>query len=79
MIGGREIAASYGPKSSMVLCEARLEAWVRGSGQVSDDVCGTTAISIRRVQGFAPRAAFSGTRRKRWRRNERSESAKPLY
>src|SRR5882672_10503822 len=39
MIGVRENAASYGPKSSMVLCKARREAWVRGSGQVSDDVC----------------------------------------
>src|ERR1700732_980417 len=39
MIGVRENAASYGPKSSMVLDEARRKAWVRGSGQVSDDVC----------------------------------------
>jgi len=39
MIGVRENAASYGPKSSMVLSEARRKAWVRGSGQVSDDVC----------------------------------------
>src|ERR1700676_4010794 len=39
MIGPRENAASYDPKSSMVLSEARREAWVRGSGQVSDDVC----------------------------------------
>src|SRR6202158_5460183 len=39
MIGVRENAASYGPKSSMVLSEARRKAWGRGSGQVSDDVC----------------------------------------
>src|ERR1700686_679217 len=39
MIGVRENAASYGPKSSMGLSEARRKAWVRGSGQVSDDVC----------------------------------------
>src|SRR5260370_9379740 len=39
MIGVRENAASYGPKSSMVLSEARRKAWVRGSGQVSDDGC----------------------------------------
>src|ERR1700686_3679988 len=39
MIGVRENAASYGPKSSMGLSEARRKAWVRGSGKVSDDVC----------------------------------------
>src|SRR6202162_547049 len=39
MMAVRENAASYGPKSSMVLSEARRKAWVRGSGQVSDDVC----------------------------------------
>src|ERR1700682_4673751 len=39
MIGVREAAASYGPKSSLVLFKARRKAWVRGSGQVSDDVC----------------------------------------
>src|SRR5216684_1511327 len=39
MIGVREDAASYGPKSSLVLFKARRKAWVRGSGQVSDDVC----------------------------------------
>ena len=39
MIGPRENAASYSPKSSMVLSEACRKAWVRGSGQISDDVC----------------------------------------
>jgi hypothetical protein len=38
MIGVLETAASYGPKSVLVLDEPVLEAWVWGCGEVSDDV-----------------------------------------
>src|SRR5262252_7762712 len=59
MMLAREGAASYGPKSAMVLSEPV----DKHGSEVADKSVMTlsipVAISIRRLQGFAPQAAFS--------------------
>ena len=52
-MGARENAASYGPKKSTVLCEARRCTWARGSGQISDDVCWRTRKGHRYIENLA--------------------------
>src|ERR1700722_1722437 len=79
MILAREDAASYGPKSSMVPSEPVVEHGSEGAGKSGMTYIDSGSDLDQETARLRTSGRVLRTRRRRWRGDERSESAERLY